>query len=218
MEKLMKNWIFTLVVGILLAVLTVLMILGALDIVPLARDILHIIAAVILVLYIVFALWYNMLHYRGTVQAFAIGEVAILSLVAAGLVFRQFQVLSFLSGMQVFQIVGLAMWLRGTVEIVHAYLMHGTNAKHPITLAGLCGYIALSAVGMWQLAAPLIRDKHILWVIGFISLVATTIFLYATVKNRGRLPKKEKKKKEEKKKEEAVAALPAAEKEEEKKA
>ena len=50
MEKLMKNWIFTLTVCILLAVLAVLMILGAImpDKLPIAQNVLHTVVAVML--------------------------------------------------------------------------------------------------------------------------------------------------------------------------
>ena len=83
MEKLMKNWIFTLIVCILLAILAVLMILGALmpEKLPIAEGLLHIVVAVILLFYTIFALFPLVVRYRGAAQAFVIGETALLLLI-----------------------------------------------------------------------------------------------------------------------------------------
>ena len=86
MEKLMKNWIFTMVVCILVTLLAVVMLLGALEVknFTFARDILHLLAAVVLLMYVIFALFPLVARYRGTLQVFEIGEVALLLLTVVG--------------------------------------------------------------------------------------------------------------------------------------
>lgn len=191
MEKLMKNWIFTLVICILLSILAVLMILGALDVkgLALAKNMLHLLAAVILVLYTVFAVIPLLPRYGGTSRVFLILEIALLLLTVVAQASMQAFNIPFLSTLAVFSVFGLAMWLRGAVATVHAYLTQGE--KRP-PLWQVCCFILLSAVGVWQLVRPLIADKNLLWFIGIVSAVAAVLFGYATAKNRGGHGKKKK--------------------------
>lgn len=199
MQKLMKNWIFTLITCILLAVLTTIMLLGAFELkgFTLARDILHLLVAVVLALYVIFALFPMLARYRGVPQLFVGVEIALLILTMIALVFAQINV-PFFSTLQVCSVVGLALWLRGSVEVVHAYVLQGIQDKKKTPLWALCLYILLSAFGVWQMAKPTIEDKHFLFVIGGISLVMAVIFGYATAQNRraagGKRSKKAKKK------------------------
>lgn len=194
MEKLMKNWIFTLVICILLTILAVLMILGALDVkgVNYAKQVLHLIAAVILLLYTVFAIIPMLPRYKGTSRAFLIFEIALLLLTVVAQASMQAINIPVLSAMMVFSVFGLAMWLRGAVATIHAYLMQG-EGRTP--LWAVCCLILLSAVGVWQMVKPLIADKNLLWFIGVVSAVAAVLFGYATAKNRGGKGGKKKNKK-----------------------
>lgn len=182
MEKLMKNWIFTLVICILLSILAVLMILGALNVLSLAKDLLHLLAAVILVLYTVFAVIPMLPRYRGTARVFLIGEIAVLLLTAVAQASMQAFEIPVLSRLAIFSVFGLALWLRGAVATIHAYLMQGENRT---PLWAVCCLILLSAIGVWQMVRPLIADKYLLWFIGVVSAVAAVLFGYATAKNRG---------------------------------
>lgn len=200
MQKLFKNWIFTLVVCILLALLTAVMLLGALEVkgFTLARDILHLLMAVILGIYVILGLFPTLIRYRGVIRVFVGVEILVLILAMVALTFAQIN-MPFFSSLQACSVVGLALWARGAVEIVHAYLLQGGNGERKIPLWGLGCYILLCAFGMWQLARPTIADKHFLFVIGGVSLVMTIIFAYATVKNRQGKGKPRKKKAAERK-------------------
>ena len=202
MQKLMKNWIFTMVTCILLALLTVVMLLGAFEVkgFTLANDILHLLVAVILAIYIVFTLFPLIARYRGVMQIFVSIEIVLLMLAMVALAFAQVNV-PFFSALQVCSVVGLAIWLRGAVEIVHAYILQGTDNKKKTPLWALCLYILLCAFGVWQMAKPTIADKHFLFVIGGIALVMAAIFGYATVQNRRSSGGRKKKKKEDREKE-----------------
>lgn len=185
MQKLMKNWIFTMITCILLSMLTVIMLLGAFEIkgFTLAKDILHLLVAVVLGIYIVFALFPLVARYRGVPQLFVFVEIVLLALTMVALVFAQVNV-PFFSSLQVCSVVGLAIWLRGAVEIVRAYVLKGVEGQKKTPLWALCLLILLCALGVWQMANPTIEDKHFLFVIGGISLVMAVIFGYATAQNR----------------------------------
>ncbi len=199
MQKLMKNWVFTMITCILLTLLAVIMLLGAFELkgFSLAKDILHLLIAVILGIYMVFALFPLVARYRGVIQIFVSIEIVLLMLTIVALAFAQVNV-PFFSSLQVCSVVGLAIWLRGAVEIVHAYVLQGTDNKKKTPLWALCLYILLCAFGVWQMAKPTIADKHFLFVIGGISVVMAVIFGYATVQNRKASGGRKKKKKTDK--------------------
>jgi len=185
MQKLMKNWIFTMITCILLSVLAVIMFLGAFEIkgFTLAKDILHLLVAVMLGIYVVFTLFPLIARYRGVPQLFVFIEIVLLALTVVALVFAQVNV-PFFSSLQVCSVVGLAIWLRGSVEIVRAYAIKGMEGQKKTPIWALCLLILLCAFGVWQMANPTIEDKHFLFVIGGISLVMAAIFGYATAENR----------------------------------
>ena len=217
MQKLMKNWIFTLIVCILLAILTVLTFLDSLHVgdLYLVQSILNILTAVMLAIYLILALFPLLKTYRGKVQAFLMFEIVILLIAIVSQVCQQYFEIPILAEMQVCSIFGLALWLRCSVETVHAYLLNGepdapkkekdkekqeeakkeTASAKRVPLWRLCMYIVLGAVGVWQMVEPLIKDRNFGFCIAGVSLVAATVFAYATVENRKALPKKPKKKK-----------------------
>ena len=185
MQKLFKNWIFTLIVCILLALLTAVMFLGAFEVkgFTLARDILHLLMAVIVGVYVVLGLFPTLVRYRGVIRVFVGVEILLMILSMVALSFAQVN-MPFFSSLQACSVVGLALWARGAVEIVHAYLLQGSGGAKRIPLWGLGCYILLCAFGMWQLARPTIADKHFLFVIGGVALIMTLIFAFVTAENR----------------------------------
>ncbi len=199
MQKLMKNWIFTMIVCILLTLLTAVMLLGAFEVkgFTLAQDILHLLVAVMLAIYMIFTLFPLIARYRGVMRVFVGVEIMLLILTVVALVFAQIN-MSFFSSLQVCSVVGLAIWLRGAVEIVHAYTLQSSENKKKMPLWALCLYILLCSLGVWQMAKPTVSDKHFLFVIGAFSLGTVVIFGYATAQNRRAFSGKKKKRKAEK--------------------
>ena len=172
----------------------------------------HLLVAIVLAIYMVFTLFPLLKRRGGVVRVFVGVEIALLVLTIVGLVCAQVNV-PFFSSLQVCSVVGLAIWLRGAVEIIHAYRLQGTAAQKKVPLWALCLYILVSAFGVWQMAAPSIPDRYFLFVIGAISAVMAAIFGYATAQNRrAGSEKREKKKKEKAAKKQAqtekVPALP----------
>jgi uncharacterized membrane protein HdeD (DUF308 family) len=200
MQKLMKNWIFTLITCILLAVLAVLTFLDGFDVggLHIGDRIIHLVAAIALALYTVFAIFPLTVRYKGVLRAFVIGEIVILALTAVAHVCMEWFMIPLISDLEVCAVLGLAIWLRGAVEIVHAYLSGEEQGIKPrVPLWKLLAYILLCAVGVWQLIAPIISDRSFIFVIAAAATVMAVIFGSLTYTNRKAGAEERKKKKAE---------------------
>ena len=148
MQKIMKNWVFTLITCILLAILSVLMFLDGFDVggLHIGSRLIHLVAAIALALYVIFALFPLSWRYKGILRFFVIGEIVLLALTAVAHICMEWFVIPLISSLEVCSVLGLALWLRGAVEIVHAYLSvaDGENEKR-VPLWKLLCYILLCA-------------------------------------------------------------------------
>ena len=217
MQKIMKNWVFTLITCILLTVLAVLMFLDALDVggLHIGSRLIHLLAAISLTLYLIFAIFPLSWRYKGTLRIFVIGEIVLLALTAVAHICMEWFVVPLISSLQVCSVLGLVLWLRGAVETVHAYLSNadGENGKR-VPLWRLLCYILLCAVGVWQLIKPTISDRSFIFVIATAAAVMAIIFACLTASNRkaGEAERKAKKAEKLAKKQAALqAAQPEAE-------
>ena len=196
MQKLMKNWIFTLVTAILLAILSVLMFLDGFGVGDLyiGQKIIHILTAVVLLLYVLFGVCPLMLRYRHNgVRAFLGVEIAVLLLTVFGqLVNGSTIAIPWLSTMQACSVVGLALWLSSSTQLIRAYLVRGAENQKQVPLWLFCIYILLSAVGVWQMVRPLISDRYFIFAIAVLALVFAAIFAVFTVQNHRNLPRRAK--------------------------
>lgn len=223
MQKLMKNWIFTMITCALLAILATLMILDGLDVggLRIADRMIHLVVAIALVIYVAFTLFPLTVRYRGVLRAFVLGETAVLLLTAFAHICMEWIDVPLISSMQVCAVLGLALWLRAVVETVHAYFSGvGECAPKRMPLWKLLFYILLAAVGVWQMARPLISDRTFIFVIGGAAAVMAVLFGCITYTNRkASAPAREAKKKKKAAERAALsaataaAALPAATKE-----
>ena len=234
MQKLMKNWIFTLITCILLAILSVLMFLDGAGVGDLfiGRRIIHVLTAVALAIYVVLALCPMVPKYHnGTGRIFLLCEIAILAFtVVTQIGVEMFSNIPWLSDLAVCSVLGLALWLRAFVLIVHSYLVLGivsgggqekaegeekktAPAFVRTPLWKLCGYVLMSSVGVWQMARPLIEDRFFVFCIAAAAGVFAVIFGVFTAQNHKARPKKEKKQPETvaEAATEIVAALPDGE-------
>ncbi len=201
MQKLMKNWIFTLITCILLSILAVLMFLDGFDVggLHIGDRIIHLMAAISLSLYVIFALFPLTVRYKGALRPFVIGEIVILAITAVAHVCMEWFVIPLISDLEVCSVLGLAIWLRGAVEIVHAYFSaSNADPKKRVPLWKLLAYILLCAVGVWQLIAPIISDRSFIFVIAVAATVMAVIFGCLTYMNRKAGAEERKKKKAEK--------------------
>ncbi len=187
MQKLMKNWVFTLITCILLSILAVLMFLDGFEVggLHIGSRLIHLVAAVALTLYVIFAIFPLTVRYKGTLRAFAIGEIVILALTAVAHLCMEWFMIPLISSLEVCSVLGLALWLRGAVETVHAYLSAAdANPQKRVPLWKLLAYILLCAVGVWQLVAPVVSDRAFIFVIAAAATVMAVIFAWLTASNR----------------------------------
>ena len=185
-KKLIKNWIFTLVVCILLTVLAVLMVLDGLDVggMRIGARFIHLLTAIALLLYVAFALIPLSVRYKGTLRAFALGEIGILVFTAVAQICTEWFRVPLFSSLAVCSVLGLTLWLRGTVETVHAYLSAADKKpKNRMPLWKLLLYILLSAVGVWQLIAPSVANRSFIFVIAIAAITIAVIFACTTAAN-----------------------------------
>ena len=221
MQKLMKSWIFTMIACALLLILATLMILDGFDVggLRIADRMIHLVVALALVIYVGFTLFPLTVRYRGILRGFVLGEIAVLLLTAFAHICMEWITVPVISDMQVCAVLGLALWLRAVVETVHAYVSGvGENAPKRMPLWKLLLYILLAAVGVWQMARPLISDRTFIFVIGGAAGVMAILFGFITYSNRkASAPAREAKKQKKAEKKAALAAaasvelLPAAE-------
>lgn len=220
MQKLMKNWIFTLVACVLTAILAVLMFLDGFDVggLHIADRMLHLIAALALLVYAALALFPLLLRYHGVLRGFLLGEIAILLLTALAHACAEWFAVPLIGDMEVCAVLGLALWLRATVEILHAYLSATERESDDcVPLWRLLLYVLLSAVGVWQMVRPLISDRGFIFAIGAAAGVMALLFAIMTLSNRkasapARAAKKQKRAEQKAAAEAASGELPPADK------
>ncbi len=203
MQKIMKNWIFTLIACILLVMFAVLLLLDNLGVLGeryIARRFIHILTAVALAVYVILALCPMVPRYKGgSGRAFLLAEIAILAVtVVSQIGVSFFGDIPWLSDLEVCSVLGLALWLRAFVLIVRAYLLQGMPAPATteaeadasvkplarVPLWRLCVYILCVAVGVWQMVRPTIHDEHFIYCIAAVTAVFATIFAVLTVQNQ----------------------------------
>ena len=161
------------------------------------REIVKLVISAILILYIIFFLG-KRIRGNGVVKTLTIVEMILLSLIALGGVLSQFNVIKIGDASQ---ILGCALWLRGTVEIFHAYYYHANEGekKYPVWMVALS--IALITVGTWLFVTNKITNDLILWImVAIIFIAGLFLFVWGFIKKPARI-KKEKVKKEKKVKE-----------------
>lgn len=186
MQKLMKNLIFTAVSCVLLVALAVVLFLDGFDVggMRMADRMLHLFAAVALVIYTVFALFPLVGRYNGLLRGFVLGEIAILLVMALLQICMEWVVVPIAFLTRPCVLLGLVLWLRATVEILHAYLCAANKESEArVPLWKLLFYMLLSALGVWQMAKPLISDKSFVFAIGTVAGVMGVLFAAMTVSN-----------------------------------
>lgn len=231
MQKLMKNWIFTLITCILLAILSVLMFLDGAGVGDLfiGQRIIHVLTAVALAIYVILALCPMVPKYHTrSGRSFLLAEIAILAVtVIAQIGVELFSNIPWLSDLAVCSVLGLALWLRSFVLIVRAYLLQSIvptaeasegkeDAKkdaRPLVrtpLWRLCLYIVMGAIGVSQMVKPLIKDQWFVFCIAAAAAVFAIIFGFFTVQNHKARPKKPAKEKQPETVAEAASEIVAA--------
>lgn len=138
-----------------------------------------IVIAGVLFLYLFGYLLKKMLSAKITVvKVLTIVEFTLLALIAVGCIVSQFAVFSF----DISLILALALWMRGTVEIIRAYYYNNATDKYPIYKLLIA--IALVTLGGFILASNFISTEMVLWVAtGVAFIFSFIIFVLGFIKN-----------------------------------
>ncbi|MBR6728486.1 MAG: hypothetical protein IKM08_09865 [Clostridia bacterium] len=182
MQKLMKNWIVTLVLAIVLLLLAVWMLLDGVGVADrfVTQGIIHEITAVFVACYAVLVLCPMVPRYVRVVRFFALAEIAVLVLTVAGIFFNTVSEIRWIEQLVLCSVVGLVIFLRCAVELIAAYM--STDVLKP-PLWRFCAYILFAAVGVWQMADPLIGNRYLIFPISGLTLLIAAGFALRTVRN-----------------------------------
>ncbi len=192
MQKLMKNWIFTLVIAVLL------LCFGVIMFTPLGEDAMDVLVASGLVVYTVLVLADNVIHYDGKLRIFAIAELILVAVLIVGLIVEDYKIfpVSGVSGS-----VGAIMWLRAFVEVIHGYYLQENVGRAKAESSGENGVelgkvehfgfgkmlacIAFLSIGVALICAdPSEIEVYIRYSIGIISVLLGATMAFITYRNR----------------------------------
>lgn len=124
------------------------------------RQIIDLIIAAFLFIYLFGYLIRKLTRGSGVVNMLTVIEFTLLTLIALGCILSQFRVLN-ISG--ACTVLGFCLWCRGVVEIFRAYYyQRGGNTRYPVWW--LCVAIAMVSFGMYCIARPLFSDVTVLWI------------------------------------------------------
>ena len=108
---------------------------------------------------------------NGVIKVLIIIETALLLLIALGGILSQFNVLKVNNAGQ---ILGLALWLRGTIEVFRAYYFkNGTEAKYPVWWLVIA--IVFISIGVAMFITNFLSNVTILWILVSIILILGVI-------------------------------------------
>lgn len=124
--------------------------------------IINILLAVAILYYVILYLFKKVRSSRGAVQILTAVEIVLLSLIALGCVLSQFRVINVSDPCQ---ILGLALWLRGVIELVRAYYYRGSSSTIKYSLLQLAIAIAMVSFGVYIFARPFISRVAIQWIL-----------------------------------------------------
>ncbi|MBR2295982.1 MAG: hypothetical protein IKA43_01080 [Clostridia bacterium] len=126
--------------------------------------------AVAILYYVIIYLFRRVKSSSGAIQILIVVEIVLLSLIALGLLLSQFKIISISDPCQV---LGVALWLRGTIELVRAYYYRGASSKMKYSLLSLAIAILMVSVGVYIFARPVLSRVSLQWVLVAFLLIAS---------------------------------------------
>jgi uncharacterized membrane protein HdeD (DUF308 family) len=186
MKKMLKNYTSCLVLGIVF-------ILAAILFAPIwsfwdgcpwknwGQDIVNLLIAACIITYLVLYLSKKLTHGKRVIKVLTIVEFALLSLIALGCIFSQFDFLIKVSG--ACKIFGVALWTRGSIELFRAYFYRADSKEiYPVWYLGVS--IAMVTLGTYCFAKPFIQDIALVWIFVSLLLALGAALLYLAFQNK----------------------------------
>lgn len=190
MKKLIKNYIVCLILGIITLI-------AALLFAPIwnwwnscpwrtwGEDIVNLLIAVAIICYLVLYLSKKLTRGKRVIKVLTIVEFALLSLIALGCIFSQFDFIIKVKG--ACKIFGVALWTRGAIELFRAYY-HRADSKEYYPVWYLAVSITMVTLGTFAFAKPFIQDIAIVWL--FVTLLVATGVILLTFAFQNKKTKK----------------------------
>ena len=186
MQKIMKNWVVTMITAILLTLLAVWMTLDGAGVGDMfyTQSIIHEITAIFIGCYTVLVLLPMVPRYQKVARFFALGEIVLMGVVVVVVFFRASATALFAEETVLCAVIGFVIWVRSVVETVDAFLKKGTEGVTATPLWKFCLFLLLAAFGVWQMTTPSVSNRYLIFPISSLVLVIAAGFALATVRNR----------------------------------
>lgn len=158
----------------------------------LGRDILKIVTAIFLIIYLITFLLPKLMHKRNSlILAFHIIEFVVVALIALGNILSQFKIIN-VSGVS--QTIGLTLFMRGLSELVISYCATDKKKKFVFFMLD----VAILTLGVYLFAKPLISDETALIILGILFILVGGLGIYLSIRFWDKKPKSKTKKVENK--------------------
>lgn len=175
MKRFKNDWILYLVISILSIALGVVLIVNDFKI---GLQILDIVIACILVIYLSVVLIPILRHKTGSIQILTIVEFIIICIIAIGLVLQQFKVFNIVGACK---IIGLVLWLRAVVELFRAYFYRGKDSNFKYPMWYFCIVLTLITLGTYMFAAPFFSNQQVVLALAIACFIMAAILIVLSI-------------------------------------
>lgn len=171
MKRFKFDWLVCFIVSVLAIALGIVLIVNDYKI---GMQILNIVIACILILYLFLFLLPILQHKRGTIQILTIVEFVIVALIALGLILQQFKVFNIVGACR---IIGLVIWIRSVVELFRAYFYRGKESSYKYAVWYFCIILALITLGTWMFASPFFSDQQVVLALSISCFILAALLI-----------------------------------------
>ncbi|MBE5746447.1 MAG: hypothetical protein E7359_04090 [Clostridiales bacterium] len=185
MKRFKNDWILYLIISILSIALGIVLIVNNYKI---GLDILNIVIAVLLLVYLGLVVVPVLRRKTGSIQVLTIVELVIICIIAIGLVLQQFKVFNIVGSCK---IIGLVLWIRAVVELFRAYFYRGKESSFKYPMWYFCVILLLITLGTYMFAAPFFTDTQVvltlaisLFILAAILIILSIIFIPKSKKKK----------------------------------
>ena len=165
-----KNFIADIIIAAVLISIGVVM----LPPIGIADTVLDIFVCLALVAYLVLFRLDRLRKSKGAAFILVTVEFCLVSLIAIGLILKQFQVIR-IAG--VCSTVGVILWLRGVIDVVSHYLSVTAPKRSKRNLAQLITDLVIISLGMLMICRQIVSDLWLNWIICVVFFIVGLVFI-----------------------------------------
>ena len=173
MKRLLGNFVFDIFMAIIFVALGVLM----LPIFPIGRVVISILAALLVVAYMVIFLTKKIEKARSVYFIALLIEFVLMALLALGLILKQFNLFGFAA---ICQFAGAALWIGSTVSLLGERFSTAKVTKRRALITFFIDVLLLS-FGTVLMFKPFIGDEALLWIFSVSAFILTLGFVFLSI-------------------------------------